>query len=60
MRWIATCAGESVPLPFITIRAFTGRDEVLDSARHRIEGTDGFLEVRLGDDDSASLFVTDT
>src|SRR5829696_7061722 len=47
---------EFVLLPFITIQAFTGRYEVLDSARHRIEGTDGFLDVRLGDDDSASLF----
>jgi hypothetical protein len=52
--------GEFVQLPYITIQAFTGRYGVLDSTRRRIEGTDGFLEVRLGDDGSASLFLIDT
>jgi hypothetical protein len=52
--------GEFVQLPYITIQAFTGRYDVLDSTRRRIEGTDGFLEVRLGDDGSASLFLIDT
>ena len=42
------------------VEAFTGRDDVLDSTRHRIEGNDGFLEVRLGDGRSAALFLIDT
>jgi len=52
--------GEFVQLPFITIQSFTGRYEVTDSSRRAIDGTDGFFEVRLGNDGSASLFLIDT
>jgi hypothetical protein len=52
--------GQFVQPPFIATQVFTGRYEVGDSSRRAIVGTDGFLEVRLGDDGSASLFLIDT
>jgi hypothetical protein len=52
--------GEFVQPPYIVTHSFTGRYDIVDSSRRRIEGTDGFLEVRLGDDGSASTFLIDT
>ena len=52
--------GEFVQPPYITTQSFTGRYEVSDTSRRAIDGTDGFLEVRLGEDGSASLFLIDT
>jgi hypothetical protein len=54
-----TC-GEFVQLPFIVVQVFTGRYEVTDGHPQGLTGTDGFLEVRLGDDGSASTFLIDT
>jgi hypothetical protein len=52
--------GEDVQPPYIVTHVFTGRYEVTDSSRRVIVGSDGFLEVRLGEDGSASLFLIDT
>jgi hypothetical protein len=52
--------GQFVQPPFIATQVFTGRYEVTDSSRRPLVGADGFLEVRLGEDGSASLFLIDT
>jgi hypothetical protein len=52
--------GQFVQPPFIATQVFTGCYDVGDSSRRAIVGTDGFLEIRLGDDGSASLFLIDT
>ena len=57
---VGELCGEDVQPPYIVTHVFTGRYEVTDSSRRAIVGTDGFLEVRLGEDGSASLFLIDT
>ena len=52
--------GEYMQPPYIASHVFTGRYEATDSSRRAIVGTDGFLEVRLGNDGSASMFLIDT
>lgn len=46
----------------IVTHLFTGRYEVYgdETAPRRLEGTDGWYEVRLGEDGSASAFAVDT
>jgi hypothetical protein len=52
--------GEFVQPPYIATHSFTGRYTVTDARRVGLIGTDGFLEVRLGEDGSASTFLIDT
>jgi hypothetical protein len=42
------------------LHVFTGRYRVLDAKRAKIRGTDGFFEVRLGQDNVGSSFAIDT
>lgn len=57
---VGQVCGEFVQPPFIATHSFTGRYVVSDSRRGGLTGTDGFLEVRLGEDGSASTFLIDT
>lgn len=52
--------GEFVQLPYITTHAFVGRYDVTGSTKQNVLGTDGWFEIRLGDDGSASTFLVDT
>jgi hypothetical protein len=53
------CGTDPQPPTSIVTHVFTGTYEVLDGPR-RLVGTDGFFEVRLAVDGSASVFATDT
>jgi len=55
-----TVCGHWVQLPYIVTESFTGRYTVSDASNRRLEQTDGFIEVRLGDDGSASAGLFDS
>ncbi|MGZ4727080.1 MAG: hypothetical protein ACXWB2_05125 [Acidimicrobiales bacterium] len=44
----------------IVTQVFTGRYDVVEARRAKVRGTDGFFEIRLADDGSASAFAIDT
>ena len=55
-----SAARASQPPTSIVTHVFTGRYEVLDTTRRRLAGTDGFFEIRLAADGTASAFAIDT
>ena len=54
------CGEYPEPPTSIVTHVFTGRYEVLDTTRRRLAGTDGFFEIRLAADGTASAFAVDT
>ena len=54
------CGHHPQPPTSIVTHVFTGRYEVLDTTRRQLAGTDGFFEVRLATDGTASAFAIDT
>ena len=60
MRDGDVCGMYPQPPTSIVTHVFTGRYEVLDTTRRRRVGTDGFFEIRLAADGTASAFAIDT
>ena len=54
------CGHWTQPPTSIVTLAFTGRYEVLEARRNRLVGTDGWFEVRLGDNGTAGVSAIDT
>jgi len=54
------CGHHLQPPTSIITHVFTGRYEVLETTRRRLAGTDGFFEIRLAADGTASTFAIDT
>jgi hypothetical protein len=55
-----TVCGEWVQPPYIVTESFTGRYTVKDASNCRLRRTDGFIEIRLANDGSASAALFDS
>lgn len=55
-----TVCGQFVQPPYIVTEVFTGTYSVKDASNCRLKRTDGFIEIRLADDGTASATLYDS